>query len=113
VHAASVVRERFGRVTGVDQLGERVRGLRALWTVAEQDGDPARVELVLALEDLVVREVPRACVLIEAHDEWQDSDRRYLSEESMALLNPPAPTALEPRRDQQSEVMDQPALQTA
>ena len=36
-----------------------------------------------------------ACVLIEAHDEWQDSDRRYLSEESMALLNPPAPTVLE------------------
>ncbi len=54
-----------------------------------------------------------ACVLIEAHDEWQDSDRRYLSEESMALLNPPAPTALEPRRDDPSEVMDQPALQTA
>ena len=54
-----------------------------------------------------------ACVLIEAHDEWQDSDRRYLSEESMALLNPPAPTALEPRRDHPSEVMDQPALQTA
>ncbi len=54
-----------------------------------------------------------ACVLIEAHDEWQDSDRRYLSEESMALLNPPAPTALEPRRDNPSEVMDQPALQTA
>jgi len=38
-----------------------------------------------------------ACVLIEAHDEWQDSDRRYLREESMALLNPPAPTALEPK----------------
>ena len=54
-----------------------------------------------------------ACVLIEAHDEWQDSDRRYLSEESMALLNPPAPTALEPRRDDPSGVMDQPALQTA
>ena len=54
-----------------------------------------------------------ACVLIEAHDEWQDSDRRYLSEGSMALLNPPAPTALEPRRDDPSEVMDQPALQTA
>ena len=32
-----------------------------------------------------------ACVLIEAHDEWQDQDRRYLSEESMALLNPPEP----------------------
>ena len=39
-----------------------------------------------------------SCVLIEAHDEWQDSDRRYLSEESMALLNPPTPTALEPRK---------------
>jgi putative transposase len=38
-----------------------------------------------------------SCVLIKAHDEWQDSDRRYLSEESMALLNPPAPTVLEHR----------------
>jgi len=37
-------------------------------------------------------------VLIEAHDEWQDSDRRYLSEESMALLNPPAPTVLDPKK---------------
>ena len=36
-----------------------------------------------------------ACVLIEAHDEWQDSDRRYLSEASVALLNPPPPTAIE------------------
>jgi putative transposase len=54
-----------------------------------------------------------ACVLLEAHDEWQDSDRRYLSEESMALLNPPAPSTLEPRRGNPSEVMDQPALQTA
>ncbi len=42
-----------------------------------------------------------ACVLIEAHDEWQDSDRRYLSEESMALLNPPAPTVLEPKTTKQ------------
>jgi putative transposase len=38
-----------------------------------------------------------ACVLIEHHDEWQDSDRRYLSEASMALLKPPAPTPLQPR----------------
>ena len=52
-------------------------------------------------------------MLIEAHDEWQDSDRRYLSEESIALLNPPEPTALEPRRDAPSEVMDQAALRTA
>jgi transposase-like protein len=27
-----------------------------------------------------------SCVLIETHDEWQVSDRRYLSETSMALL---------------------------
>jgi hypothetical protein len=32
-------------------------------------------------------------VLVEAHDEWQVSDRRYLSEGSMALLNPPEKTA--------------------
>ena len=29
-------------------------------------------------------------VLVEAHDEWQVSDRRYLSEGSMAFLQPPA-----------------------
>ena len=52
-----------------------------------------------------------ACVLIEAHDEWQVSDRRYLSEESMAMLTPPAPTAIEPQRAE--EVIDHPALQTA
>ena len=34
------------------------------------------------------------CVLIEAHDEWQAADRRYLSEASMAQLNPPEPTAI-------------------
>ena len=34
------------------------------------------------------------CVLIETHDEWQVAERRYLSEESMAQLNPPAPTAI-------------------
>jgi putative transposase len=39
-----------------------------------------------------------ACVLIEAHDEWQDGDRRYLSEGSMALLTPPAPTAIEAKK---------------
>jgi putative transposase len=41
---------------------------------------------------------PRCCgwagaVLVEAHDEWQVSDRRYLSEGSMALLaRTPNPT---------------------
>ena len=39
-----------------------------------------------------------ACVLIEAHDEWQDSDRRYLSEGSMRLLTPPPPTVLEAKK---------------
>jgi putative transposase len=53
------------------------------------------------------------CVLIEAHDEWQVSDRRYLAEGSMALLTPPEPTVLEPRRDNDSEVIDAPTLQTA
>jgi hypothetical protein len=28
-------------------------------------------------------------VLVESHDEWQVSDRRYLSEGSMALLTEP------------------------
>jgi putative transposase len=30
-------------------------------------------------------------VLVETHDEWQVTDRRYLSEASMALLNKPTP----------------------
>jgi putative transposase len=34
-------------------------------------------------------------VLVEAHDEWQVSDRRYLSEGSMALLNRPSQSAEE------------------
>ena len=54
-----------------------------------------------------------SCVLIEAHDEWQVSDRRYLSEASMALLSPPEPTSIETRRTDPGEVIDQPALQTA
>ena len=53
------------------------------------------------------------CVLIEAHDEWQVSDRRYLSEGSMALLTPPEPTAIDTRRSDANAVIDQPALQTA
>ncbi len=30
-------------------------------------------------------------VLVEAHDEWQTGDRRYLAEGSMALLTAPPP----------------------
>ncbi|GAA5650130.1 IS256 family transposase IS1245 [Geodermatophilus obscurus DSM 43160] len=40
-------------------------------------------------------------VLVEAHDEWQVPDRRYLSEGSMALLNRP---------DNSTEEVAQPAL---
>jgi putative transposase len=54
-----------------------------------------------------------ACVLIEAHDEWQVADRRYLSESSMALLNPPEPTALAPTDSTSQEVVDTPAAITA
>ncbi len=51
-------------------------------------------------------------VLIEAHDEWQVSDRRYLSETSMAQLAPPDATAIDPARHTE-EVIDSPALKTA
>ncbi len=54
-----------------------------------------------------------ACVLIETHDEWQVSDRRYLSEASMAQLSPPAPTALEAHTDTGEEVVDTATLKTA
>jgi hypothetical protein len=50
-------------------------------------------------------------VLIEAHDEWQVDQRRYLSEETMNLLHPPPPTAITPRHAE--PVTEQPALQTA
>ena len=40
-------------------------------------------------------------VLVEAHDEWQVCDRRYLSEGSMALLN---------RIDDPAQEVAQPAL---
>jgi putative transposase len=58
-----------------------------------------------------------ACVVIETHDEWQVSDRRYLSEASMAQLTPPPPTALESRRDtttsDTTEVIDTTTIKTA
>jgi len=53
-----------------------------------------------------------ACVLIEAHDEWQVSERRYLSETSMAMLTPSGPTALTPRPDQ-TGVIDTTQARTA
>ena len=52
-------------------------------------------------------------MLIEAHDEWQVAERRYLSEGSMARLNPPTPTALEITPSSTQEAFDTPAGQTA
>jgi len=54
-----------------------------------------------------------ACVLIEAHDEWQVAERRYLSEGSMAQLNPPAPAVLAIDTTPAQEVTTAPAAQTA
>src|SRR4051794_16206878 len=54
-----------------------------------------------------------ACVLIEPHDEWQDSDRRYLSEESMALLNTPPATPLQLTETATDQPLAQPTQATA
>ena len=55
-----------------------------------------------------------ACVLIEAHDEWQVADRRYLSEESMALLTPSEPTTIAAMVEANGQAaMDQNNLRTA
>jgi hypothetical protein len=35
-------------------------------------------------------------LLVEAHDDWQVTDRRYLSEGSMALLTAPAKEVVSP-----------------
>ena len=52
------------------------------------------------------------CVLIETHDEWQVAERRYLSEESMAQLTPPAPTAIT-GTNTKPEVIDTDTIRTA
>jgi hypothetical protein len=54
-----------------------------------------------------------ACVLIEAHVEWQVAERRYLSEASMAQLTPPTPTVLMLDANSTQEVSPAPAAQTA
>lgn len=53
-----------------------------------------------------------ACVLIESHDEWQITERRYLSEASMAQLTPPGPTAIT-AASTTPEVIDATAIRTS
>jgi hypothetical protein len=48
-------------------------------------------------------------VLVEAHDEWQVSDRRYLSEGSLVLLNRPEKPAEEVGAASTDRVIVQPA----
>ena len=49
-----------------------------------------------AVEQEVATVALGQAVLVEAHDEWQVSDRRYLSEASMALLQRPAEEVAQP-----------------
>ncbi len=53
-----------------------------------------------------------ACVLIESHDEWQITERRYLSEACMAQLTPPGPTVIT-AASTTPEVIDATAIRTS
>ena len=72
-----------------------------------------RTEVVGIFPNPAALHRPTACVLIEAHDEWQVADRRYLSEGSMGLLTPPAPIQIGTSTTNVEEVIDTPAAVTA
>ncbi|WP_245718605.1 hypothetical protein [Micromonospora rhizosphaerae] len=50
---------------------------------------PAQQHLLHRRGGRLISLVPAGAVLVEAHDEWQTGDRRYLAEGSMAQINPP------------------------
>ena len=71
-----------------------------------------RTDVIGIFPNLNVLQRLLACVLIEAHDEWQVADRRYLSEASMAALTPAPPTVLPLTGPEQKETPT-PAAMTA
>ncbi|WP_182359835.1 IS256 family transposase [Tomitella gaofuii] len=89
----------------------------AIRTVFSQPDAPAVRGQVDEVAGMLERQFPAVadmllrlttCVLIDAHDEWQATGRRYLSEESMTLLRATVNTAVEATPDT-AEVMDKAA----